>query len=117
MPLESSRLAIALLSRRRMLAPHKMKSLEQERVTQVVRDVIVTWNPYGLCQSSDVEHEFEGEIAAIVRQADRMTCPRESAYVVSRVFTSSFGDPERFNVRHCREVGAILYHALEQIRN
>lgn len=73
----------------------------------LVRAVVSSWAPYGLPGD-----EFEREISAVVRHIDRIASPVDAAHCLSRVFTSSFGDPARFSIDVCFGPGLKLYDAL-----
>jgi uncharacterized protein DUF1871 len=88
-----------------------MKKSEYRRALDAVGEVIRAWDPYGLFAGGAPSDEFDGEIAGVVRQLDRINSPADAAEVISRVFSSSF-EAHHFSPIHCREVGDRLYAAL-----
>lgn len=88
-----------------------MKKKEHKRAWDVVGQVIREWDPYGLLAGGAPQDEFDGEIAALVGQLDRINSPRDAAEALSRVFTSSF-EADHFTPVQCREVGENLHTAL-----
>ena len=77
----------------------------------ICRNVINTWDPYGLIVGGAPDDEFDSEIAAIVGQLDRIKSSNDAAHVISRVFSSAF-ESERFDADSCSDVGTILFDKL-----
>ena len=80
---------------------------------EAVREIIHRWDPYGLLALGCPLDEFDGEIAAVVRQIQRIASPQDAAHTISRVFSSAF-EPGRFAIEDCTEVGRQLYDILEE---
>jgi hypothetical protein len=90
-----------------------MKKTRLRLIQEVVKSVIDRWDPYGLLAHGAPADEFDSEIAAVARQVDRITEPKDAACVISRVFSSAF-QPEGFEPERCTEVGQALFEALEE---
>lgn len=82
-----------------------------EQIVPIVREVILAWNPYQLATDGDPS-ELEPEIHALAKLAPQMDSPLRTAEAVSRVFSTSFDDPETFSLEQCRDVGQRLYSAI-----
>jgi hypothetical protein len=89
----------------------RKKKEEYKEALDVVGQVIRTWDPYGLLATGAPSDEFDGEIAAVVRQLDRINSPGDAAAAISRVFASSFVARD-FTPPDCGDVGEHLYAAL-----
>ena len=84
---------------------------EYKRAVDVIGQVIRAWDPYGLLAGGAPTDEFNSEIAAVVRQIDRINSPKDAAEVISRVFASSF-ETDLFTPIKCFEIGERLHAAL-----
>lgn len=93
----------------------KRKKVEYAVAFDAVRTVIHQWDPYSLLAHGCPADEFDSGIKAVVRQLNRIVSQQDAAYVVSRVFSSSF-EPEGFRFEDCQVVGEELYRVLKERR-
>jgi Domain of unknown function (DUF1871) len=91
---------------------NNVRKKEYKRAVDVVGQVIRAWDPYGLLAGGAPADEFNREIAAVVRQIDRINSSRDAAEVISRVFASSFSERDLFTPIKCFEIGECLHAAL-----
>jgi hypothetical protein len=89
-----------------------VRKKEYKRAVDVVGQLIRAWDPYALLEGGAPADEFKSEVAAIVRQIDRINSPGDAAEVISRVFASSFCDRDLFTPIKCFEIGERLHAAL-----
>tara|TARA_R110002072_G_scaffold296411_1_gene468267 strand:+ start:729 stop:1031 length:303 start_codon:yes stop_codon:yes gene_type:complete len=81
-----------------------------------VQAAINNWNPYNLVSDTE-DDEFAGEVQAVCRAlSSRLTrskiSAREISHLISRAFTSSFSDPEKFSPEKCVDVSEELFDRL-----
>lgn len=81
------------------------------RATQVVREVIVRWDPYKLLAEGCPEDEFDREIASLVALVPRIRSRNDAIHALSRIFSSSF-EPEKFSTEQCIVPGTELFDVL-----
>lgn len=88
-----------------------------------VRAAIYGWNPYNLVYDLEDEEdtEFDSEVHAVcralspylARRRKSTISAREISHLVSRIFVSSFADPDRFSPEKCAEVSEELLRLLQ----
>lgn len=88
----------------------KKKALDQ--VESIVREIIFSKNPLGLCSYGRGD-ELDREVRSIARQIDRIHSPLEASLVIANVFSSSLG-PEAVATLDFQAYGRDLFHALAQ---
>jgi hypothetical protein len=89
---------------------HRKLKKDYKNLFLIVKAVIHRWDPYSLLAMGAPEDEFDSEIASVVSQLNRIHSAKDAAQVLSRVFTSSFG--QGFKPESCLEIGELLYKAI-----
>lgn len=83
----------------------------QDHAFITIRAIINKWNPFGLADEDNID-EFENEVRSLIRQLARVKSPEDAAHAISRTFSSSFNDADKFSVKNCTEVGQKLFQQL-----
>lgn len=91
-----------------------MKKKALDRVESIVREIIFSKNPLGLCSYGRGD-ELDREVRSIARQLDRIHFPLEASLVIANVFSSSLG-PEAVATLDFQAYGRDLFHALAQAK-
>ena len=73
----------------------KANKVQIAKATEVVRQVIHEWDPYGLLAMGAPQDEWDSEIRSLVDQVGRIACEKDAALAISRIFSSAF-QPEGF---------------------
>ena len=90
----------------------KLGKTQHRELLTVVTRVIAEWDPYALLAGGAPRDEFDAEIASVATQVPRIKSATDAAYIVSRVFSSSF-EPAPFTPEACAQVGKRLFAELQ----
>ncbi|MDR2718600.1 MAG: YugE family protein [Treponema sp.] len=71
---------------------------------EVVKKSIDKWDPYGLLKNHCPDDEFDSESKIIANKINLENSIYEIANIISKTFTNSFNEPERFSVENCLKV-------------
>ncbi|MDR0905322.1 MAG: hypothetical protein LBN00_03965 [Oscillospiraceae bacterium] len=71
---------------------------------EIVKASIDKWDPYGFFPMGAPANEYDGESKLIALEIDSESDINDVAYIVSKVFTSQFGDPKLFCYENCVDV-------------
>ena len=93
------------------LSPLRTRA-DYDRAFGVVRQVIHTWDPYGLISGGAPLDEWDGEVASLVAEVPRISSADDAVSAVSCIFTAAF-QAEGFGLSDCAEVGQQLYSAVK----
>lgn len=85
--------------------------MPQQRLVDLIREEVDAWDPHGLLgpDAAPDDPEYDPEVRSIAKGLQRVQVARDLSLLVSRVFTSSFGDPERFSVAACTPIASRLW--------
>ena len=92
------------------LSPLRTRA-DYDHAFEVVRQVIYAWDPYNLVAGGAPADEWDGEIALLVAELQRIRSNDDAVAAVSRVFSAAF-QPDGFGPADCAEVGERLYGRL-----
>jgi hypothetical protein len=87
---------------------------DYERASATVREVIHTWDPYGLLSGGAPADEWDGEIALLVARIPQIKSDEDAAMAVSTVFSEAF-QPKGFTPTDCADVGRRMFSAIKQL--
>jgi hypothetical protein len=82
---------------------------------EIVKEAIDEWDPYSLLEGGSPDDEFDSESRSVSAGIDAESSATDIAHVVSKVFTSSFG--ESFNPEDCIDVANKIKSAMSKPRN
>jgi hypothetical protein len=83
---------------------------EYEMATEIVGDVIRSWDPYSLIREGAPEDEFDAEIAKLVTFIPSLHSVADAAQAISDVFSASFEDG--FLVAQCTQPAQQMFDRL-----
>lgn len=81
---------------------------------QIVRDVILQWDPFNLLKNGAAQSEFDEEISAIDSRISEIHSEQDAIKIISESFTPGF-EPGLFSKEICSDVGRTLYRRLQNL--
>ena len=66
--------------------------MKDDNIKSVVREVINSWNPYGLLPHAP-DNEFESEIEEVAESIKDANCIDDLGHSIQMIFERSFGEP------------------------
>lgn len=83
-----------------------------DNIKDLVREVINSWNPYGLLPHAP-DDEFESEIEKVTDSLKEAKTVEDLAGSIQLIFERSFGDP--FKYESCLKVAAQIWNKKHDI--
>jgi hypothetical protein len=82
---------------------------------EIVKEAVDEWNPYTLLEEGVPDDEFDSESKGIAAKIDAESNTNDIAYIISRVFTISFG--ESFSYESCIDVANKIKNAMSELKS
>jgi hypothetical protein len=93
----------------------KNKKLKKQysELLELIREVIINWDPYSLIHEGAPTDEFNNEIEKIAIRIKEINNKEDAINIVSEIFKESF-EPEYFSLKTCSSVGNELFNKLKE---
>lgn len=93
----------------------KPQIIALQKISKVVKEEIIAWDPYDLFANYCPKDEFDDEINAIVEKIELNMSLEQICKVIEDTFVIAFDDKIEFSNKNCSKVAKKIYAMLNEI--
>lgn len=87
-------------------------NMNYENVFQLLKEEVITWDPYCLIDGGAPQSEFDTEVSSLATYIPKIENEQDLAHAVSKVFGKAFS-ASHFTPEKCKDFAKTLYERLK----